>query len=460
MASSISPAKNVDENIDTNEDEIVLLPFNQYYIDAVIERTYPFINRCDHFIVNFFPKFVNYFIGRYDLISTFEMDFAQEEQNYGRLTKRAEVVHPKTIKYAKKVRGMFSLTNIFDGVFWMWTKYLDTDSVALDVNLREQKETELANVGLLSALLFTVSFEQLARVASDQANDTFELKDEYSYMFICGWTISGLGFLLSTIWAVLFSVAINETYDSLELKRFLRVFDHITGGIGPMFHIQTMFIGLIGFIFGLVGLGYGSFTRDVGHIIVYIEVAFVLSIAFCSLQMFASLRHCRTVTTAHSCSARFQNRDDLINHSTPICCKMEDDKAILGKPCDLEVSHIQAYLIRFLIDECEGNVNLCDANEEEFISYIVAYSINSDCQVDADMKTVLVDSKISGKRRKSVEVDLKAVDHSKTIIKLSGQRLNSISEKRARQFFNHYIEANLFESIEAQDFDIKAYLKK
>ena len=459
MASIVSPADNVDKNIDTNEEENIL-PFNEYYIDAVIERTYPFINMCDHFIINFSPKFVNYFIGRYDLISTFEMDFAQEDKNYERVTKRAEVVHPKTIKYAKKVRGVFSVTNIFDGIFWMWTKYLDADSVAFGINLREQKQTELVNVGLLSALLFTVSFEQLARVASDQANDPFEL-DRYSYMFICGWTISGLGFLLSTIWTVLFSIAINETYDSLELKRFLTVFDHITCGIGPMFHIQTMYIGLLGFIIGLIGLGYSSFSRDVGNIIVFIEYAFMISIVTCGLQMFASLRHSRTITAALSCSARFQDKGELIsNNITPICCKMEDNKAKLCEPCDLRLSHIHAYLIQFLIDECNGNVNLCDANDEEFISYIVAYSIDSDCQVDADTQTEIVHSKMSGKQRKSLEVDLKAKDNCKNLVKLSGQRLNNISEKRARQFFNHYIEANLFESIEPQDFDIKAYLKK
>ena len=77
MASIVSPADNVDKNIDTNEEENIL-PFNEYYIDAVIERTYPFINMCDHFIINFFPKFVNYFIGRYDLISTFEMDLLKK----------------------------------------------------------------------------------------------------------------------------------------------------------------------------------------------------------------------------------------------------------------------------------------------------------------------------------------------------------------------------------------------
>ena len=242
-SSSIAPVNfSNNENEIENEDITNNNNFNakdgEFFVDTVIERVPKSLSLTDQYVRKYLPSFLQPIYGRFSLPPSFEEEFAKEEAEYSKRIEIGIEKLPSFMRYAVKVRGLLSLSNLYDAFWFKWCKYLDDDSALLkhEFNIRNQKEVELTNVGLLSALLFTVAFEQVAREARGQTDEPLLLHDVASYIHLLSWSLSAISLLIATIWSVIMAITINETYNDLELKRFLRVYDHISNGWGPLFH--------------------------------------------------------------------------------------------------------------------------------------------------------------------------------------------------------------------------------
>jgi hypothetical protein len=88
----------------------------------------------------------------------------------------------------------------------------------------------------------------------------------------------------------------------------------------------------------------------------------------------------------------------------------------------------------------------------DFLQYCMAYSLNSDGEVDADYATGKDAGGGGGVKNKG--------DGGKMYVKRSGQRLTNFSEKRVKEYFNLFLEANLFKTVPPAKFDIIAAQKK
>lgn len=82
----------------------------------------------------------------------------------------------------------------------------------------------------------------------------------------------------------------------------------------------------------------------------------------------------------------------------------------------------------------------------------MAYSLTSDGEVDADFATGQDAGVGGGVKHKG--------DSDKVYVKRSGQRLTTLAEKRVKQYFNLFLEANLFKTVTPAKFDVIAAQKK
>ena len=165
---SIKPNDHTNEECENNSTNTTTTNNNNFndkeaelFVDTVIERLPKLLSIIDKYIRRCLPSFLQPIFGKFQLPTSFEIEFSKEELEY---TKRIQIgieKLPSFMNYAVKVRGWLSLSNLYDAYIFKWCKYLDDDSSLLghNFNLRSQKETELTNVGLLSALLFTGKFE-------------------------------------------------------------------------------------------------------------------------------------------------------------------------------------------------------------------------------------------------------------------------------------------------------------
>ena len=249
---------------------------------------------------------------------------------YGEAFDRKLAKSPKYMAEAVGVRAIFNPANLFDSYFFRWTTYLDNDA-DVGVDFRDQKNQEIQNVGLLSALLFTVAYEMMTGVENSNP-ESF-----WGRAYLVSWALSQAFFLAATILTVVFAAAIAETADDSELRLFFSILDKTTFDYGSMIHIFAMFGGVVFFFLGSIALCYSSF-EGLGSVLLMGSMIPSFAIAVCVLLATVSaLRTARTTT-----------------------------RVLYGgeKKINLSVQHIKQYLEAFVDNNCGGD-SLDDLDESD-----------------------------------------------------------------------------------------------
>jgi hypothetical protein len=249
---------------------------------------------------------------------------------YGETFDRKLAKSPKHMAEAVGVRAIFNPANLFDSYFFRWTTYLDNDEDA-GADFRDQKNQEIQNVGLLSALLFTVAYDMMNGVG-DSNPETF-----WGRAYLVSWALSQAFFLAATILTVVFTAAITETATESELRLFFSILDKTTFNYGSLIHIFAMFGGVVFFFIGSIALCFSSF-EGLGSVLLMgaMVPAFVLAVCVL-LATVSALRTARTTS-----------------------------RVLYGgeKKINISAHHIQQYLVAFVDNNC-GGASLDDLDESD-----------------------------------------------------------------------------------------------
>ena len=252
--------------------------------------------------------------------------------------------------------------------------------------------------------------------------------------------------------------------------------------------------GLLFLFMGLGSLAYKYYPVEAFICIVSVVVFSVAWAGVISLQMFSSLRHARTVTSSlqvwSQYSSEFNNKTTNNNSyncksnsntttTTTTSSNGNDQTSFLARclnyglnhqgsvinttaPVSLSLNHIKAYLKVFIANECDNKICNIDNTGEDFVEWIVTRSMDENLTVNS--------SSNSSNDSKLIEIESNTTTNNNTtttatsvkLVKESGQKLNLMSERRAKEYFNAFVDANLFEftEVDVDSFDIVKYWKE
>lgn len=182
--------------------------------------------------------------------------------------------------YSTMRPGILTFNILTDALSFKWLKYMDRDGA----KIREQYTAIYANIGLLSALIFTVW------VTFDVENNSPEPHDSLMDMgFSISWTIAAVCAFTSTTLSIILLLAINQTSCDEEAKHFIDLLDECSNGIGGM--VPMLFFSFC-WLFGMIGWGFWNtniygfgqitkFSLITGFTIFVISFVFILRIVSC-----------------------------------------------------------------------------------------------------------------------------------------------------------------------------------
>lgn len=166
------------------------------------------------------------------------------------------------------IRGFLNLHLIYDFITFYYMKYLEDDKNE-DYDVKDRWSNSNTNIGILSALLFTIWVSFLLEGPNLPTGSIL------GYFYILCWTGAVAFTAISTIVTVITVVVSQQTANVSESNFMLEILDFITFGFGPIAPLASLTIGTILAIIGL-SLWYAIFF-DFAHAIIGIStILFVL----------------------------------------------------------------------------------------------------------------------------------------------------------------------------------------
>ena len=229
------------------------------------------------------------------------------------LWKLAERKDKKDRELSMRIRGIFNIHNIIDCTTFAWTRYLSYD-LDSELDLKEQLTLESESIGLLSALLATITVSLLLG-----GYDKGYEQSAYATWYVALWLASTIFTLCSTCLAVFQLIACNKSESQVEMKYFVRLFANHTFGIGTMAPLVFFYLGVICLGFGLMLAGFVYYD-------IYYAFLFMGVLAF-SFWLYLIVYMCM-VRTLHASrvTAKFLN-----NSRKEISVGTDDIKMLLKK---------------------------------------------------------------------------------------------------------------------------------
>ena len=469
--SELSNVNESKENEHANEKDLVFF----------IEKLPYLIRTIENFILYLIPEwtgvFIQFFIGRY----YFEADEAKngkikdskfishESERLQSIIQSMRMHNPDRLQRALQLRGILNPANLFDFVMFRWLNYLDEDSTACAIDVKENIIQVTQNVGLLAALLFTVAFERVTALADNE----FELKSVWHYIYIISWVLSSIGFFNSTAVSVIYGIVVPELADNDECIRFLKVVDEITLGFASSAHLYNLMVGIVFFFLGTFSMPFVYLSVEQGAIVFFSATPMLTAIVIFLLQTVVALRYSRTLSqiTYHwkaksignkspnnpLCSCDGSNKFDWIDKKYYI--RHEDMKVFLQayirstlhditktKNDNLQIERLSHDSLKqkedYTTDDSfvqkdelphDSLKRIDDITGDDFLDFIKGCRLYDDGNI-----------KIGNQLLTDIKID--------KIVKFEGQRITALSEHNARLFYTGYIKANSFKFVDVNNY--------
>lgn len=350
-----------------------------------------------------------------NLVSTLDRTFSKLPLvgSFFKMTKPKSSRKVGSNKFVSAKTGMFSWAIVYElfSLRFMQYKTLFGDESA---DLRDSFNNQQTSVGLVSALLFTVFVSFVQNNAGDEFNRTISQTFEVS----C-WVIATTCSLAATAISVLLMIALSETDGPEDSNHFLRLLGEYTYGIGP---ISPVFFLIVSVIFALVAL-VPYFILQFGltcTLLCAVSVVFVAAVSgFFIIQTVATLKVAKET--------------DAIIESAYVVV-------------DLNFTQLAAEFKNFVSyytgEEYNSDTSLfklaAEYNEDSFLEYLRTMRSLPNEEVTVANNTN--DGDIDGSRNINF------------VTPGSLSKLSLLSERRAKAFFNAFMEANTFEKTSIDNF--------